>query len=139
MRVTKSRMNSSGARTSVIVSSSHQPCPGWWSCLPESMPSVRPGLPIPRAVERSHSPTDREELALRIHLAGDAMAQLIEERALETVGEEHAGVSQNERRSLGDLARQLPRPVEEPVPGKHLVDGSPFECLLRRELLPCQE
>src|SRR5262249_16006886 len=63
----------------------------------ESMLSVRPGLPIPRAVERPHSPPDREELALRIHLARDAMAQLIEKRALETVGEEHAGVSQNER------------------------------------------
>src|SRR5262245_62461365 len=105
----------------------------------ESMPSVRPGRPIPGAVERPHSPTDREELALRIHLAGDAMAQLIEERALETVGEEHAGVSQNERRSLGELAPQLPRPVEEPVPRKHLVDGSPFERLLGRELLPRQE
>src|SRR5262249_46208796 len=101
--------------------------------------SIRPGLLVPGAIERRHTSAHREELALRIHLAGDAVAQLIEECALETVGEEHAGVSQNERRSLGELARQLPRPVEEPVPGKHLVDGSPFEGLLRRELLPCQE
>src|SRR5262249_1713336 len=97
--------------------------------LPPRSPSpgsVRPGLPVPRAIERLHASPDREELALRVHLAGDAVAQLIEERALETVGEEHAGVTQNERRTLGELARQLPRPVEEPVPGKHLVDGSPF-------------
>src|SRR5262245_43766579 len=130
MRARRSRMKSSGARTVLIAS----------SCMLSSRPrSVRPGLPVPRAIERLHAAPDREELALRVHLAGDAVAQLIEERALETVGEEHAGVTQNERRTLGELARQLPRPIEEPVPGKHLVDGSPVERLLRRQLLAGQE
>src|SRR5262249_18291060 len=129
MRASRSRMKSSGARTLHIAFLLPSAC--LWR-------SVRPGLLVPGAIERRHSPADREELALRVHLAGDAMAQLIEERALETVGEEHAGVSQNERRSLGEVTRQLPRPAEEPVPRKHLVDGSPFERLPRRELLPPQ-
>src|SRR5262249_45153138 len=101
--------------------------------------SVRPRLLVPGTIERRHASAYREELALRIHLAGNAVAQLIEERALEILGEQRAGVAQNERRSLGELARQLPRPVEEPVLGKHLVDGSPFERLPRRELLPREE
>jgi hypothetical protein len=40
-----------------------------------------------------HSPTDRKELALRVRLAGDAVAQLVEESALEILGEQHAGCS----------------------------------------------
>src|SRR4029453_3293264 len=137
MRASRSRMKSSGARTLLIASS----CTRWFENMPSGCPwrSVRPGLLVPGAIERRHASSNREELALRVHLAGDAVAQLVEQRALEILGKQHAGVAQNERRTLGELARQLPRPVEEPVLGQHLVDGSPFERLLRRELLPGQE
>src|SRR5919197_4717840 len=103
-------------------------------CLDASR-SIRPGLLVPGAIERPHSPTDWEELALRICLAGDAVAQLVEECALEILGEQHTGVAEREGRPLRQLARQLPRPVEEPVLGKNLVDGSPFERLPSAQLL----
>src|SRR5262249_33237175 len=101
--------------------------------------SVRPGLLVPGPIERLHSPADREELALRVRLAGDAVAQLVEEGTLEILGEEHAGVAQRERGPLRQLARQLPGAIEEPFLGKHLVDRSPFERLLRGQLLPREE
>ena len=78
--------------------------------------SVRPGLLVPGPIERRHAAADREELALRIRLAGEAMAQLVEECALEVLGEQHARVAEREGRALGQLARQLPRAVEEPGP-----------------------
>src|SRR5262245_56390002 len=85
--------------------------------------SVRPRLLVPGAVERLHSATDREELALRIRLPSDAVGQLAEECPLEILGEQHAGVAQREGRALRELARQLPRPIEEPILRKHLADG----------------
>src|SRR5262249_6710038 len=118
MRASRSGMTSSGASPLHLAFLLPSAC--LWR-------SVRPGLLVPGAIERRHSPADREELALRVHLAGDAMAQLIEERALETVGEEHAGVSQNEWRSLGGFTRPPPRPAGEPVPGEHPVDRLPVQ------------
>src|SRR5262245_61246992 len=165
MRAIRSRTNSSGARTSLIGSllghaASRSCLSNLRTCLPKaystiistgeaelraflgacrrqmSSRSARPGLFVPGPIERRHSPADREELALRVRLAGDAVAELVEERALEILGEQHAGVAERERRPLRELARQLPCPVEEPVLRKHLADGSPFERFLRVQLLP---
>src|SRR5262245_60673731 len=68
--------------------------------------SVRPRLLVPRTVERFHSAADREELALRVHLASDAMVQLVEERAFEILREQHTGVTQRQGWTLHQLARQ---------------------------------
>src|SRR4029078_4353229 len=86
--------------------------------------SVRPRLLVPGTIERGHSPTDRKELALRVLIAGDAVPQLVEECALEILGEQHPGVAERERRPLRELTRQLPRAVEEPVLGENLLNVS---------------
>src|SRR5262249_4644845 len=101
--------------------------------------SVRPGLLVPGTIERRHSPTDRKELSLRVRLAGDAVPQLVEERALQGLREQHAGVAKRQRRPLRQLARELPCPIEEAILGKHLGDGSPLERFAGTQLLPREQ
>src|SRR5262245_44539283 len=129
MRRIRSRMNSSGGRISLMASSVFTLDPR----------SIRPRLLVPSAIERRHSATNREELALRVHLARDAVIQLVEECALEILSEQHAGVAQREGRPLRQLARQLPRAVEQPVLGKHFTDRSPFKRFSGAQLLPGEE
>ena len=101
--------------------------------------SVGPGLLVPRRVERFHLAAEREERALRVRLAAEAVAELVEERALERVGEQLTGVAQRQRRPLDQFAGVLPGPVEQLVLGQHLVDHAPLLGLLGAELLARQQ
>ena len=60
------------------------------SALACAVHAVGPGLLVPWPVERLHLAAEREERALRVGLAGQAVAELVDERPLERVGEQLA-------------------------------------------------
>ena len=101
--------------------------------------TVRPGFLVPRPIEWRHLAAEREERALRVRLAPQPVAELVDERALERIGEELSGVAQRQRRALDQFAGVLPSPIQHLVFREHLIDHAPLLGLVRAELLAGQQ
>ena len=85
------------------VASAHEP--GY----PARSRSLTPRLLVPRPVQALHPGTEREELALRPQLGLETMVHLVQERALQVLHHQVTRVPERDRRSHGQIARDLPR------------------------------
>src|SRR4051812_13830049 len=101
--------------------------------------SVGPGLLVPGTVEPAHPSPLGKELPLRVRLARQPVTQLVEEGALEVLGEQLARVSQHQWRPPGEITRDLPRTLDELLLRHHLRDDAPLQRLLCAQFLPHEQ